>query len=644
MFSAATKTGSKAAPAINYIEDVFSTYLYTGTGTTLPVNNGIDLAGKGGLVWLKRRSSAQSNAVFDTVRGENPYLLTDLTDAQYDFNNGVVYNNNGFTLKSNSGFGGSSGGSGQTYCSWTFAEQAKFFDIVTYTGNGVAGRTVAHNLGSVPGMMIIKATNQAYDWQVYHRSLGNTAYAVLNTTAAASTGNIFRWNNTTPTSTVFTLGEGTFVNESGTNYVAYLFAHDAGGFGTTGTDNVISCGSFTTNGSGVATVTLGYEPQYVLAKRTDTAGQGWWIVDNMRGMPVTGNSAYLQAQSSAQEYADGGLIAVPTATGFVATISPSATYIYMAIRRPMKVPTDATTVFSPLTSSSSSGTTLTTGFVVDAQLVKARTVNFSSSFTDRLRGSSSTTTDSGPTLYTASTAAESAGNASQYWSNTGFNIPGLYADTSSVYYSFSRRPGFFDEVCYTGTGTATTQAHNLGVVPEMMIIKKRSGTGDWFVYSSTGIDTGKTYPYPALNRSDDGWFGDSVINATAPTSSVFTINATLNTSTGTYVAYLFATCPGVSKVGSYTGNGTTQAISCGFTGGARFVLIKRTDDVGDWYVYDTARGMTTLTDPYLRLNSTAAETATLGSVTTTAGGFSLNSTILAAINVSGGTYIFLAIA
>jgi hypothetical protein len=109
--------------------------------------------------------------------------------------------------------------------------------------------------------------------------------------------------------------------------------------------------------------------------------------------------------------------------------------------------------------------------------------------------------------------------------------------------------------------------------------------------------------------------------------------------------YLFATCAGVSKVGGYTGNGTTQTINCGFgAGGARFVLIKRTDTTGDWYVYDTARGMTVLTDPYLLLNSTAAEVATLGSVTTVSTGFALNSAILAAINVNAGTYIFLAVA
>ena len=135
-------------------------------------------------------------------------------------------------------------------------------------------------------------------------------------------------------------------------------------------------------------------------------------------------------------------------------------------------------------------------------------------------------------------------------------------------------------------------------------------------------------------------------NNTSPTSSNFTVGTSndVNGSGRTYVAYLFATCAGVSKVGSYTGNGTTQTINCGFAGGARFVLIKRTDSTGDWYVYDTARGMTTLTDPYLLLNSNAAESATLGSVTTVTTGFAVNASILSAINTNSASYIFLAIA
>jgi hypothetical protein len=110
------------------------------------------------------------------------------------------------------------------------------------------------------------------------------------------------------------------------------------------------------------------------------------------------------------------------------------------------------------------------------------------------------------------------------------------------------------------------------------------------------------------------------------------------------VAYLFATCAGVSKVGSYTGTATTQTINCGFTAGARFVLIKRIDDIADWYVWDSARGIVAGNDPYLLINSTAAEVTGTDYVDTAASGFEISSTAPAAINASGGTFIFLAIA
>jgi hypothetical protein len=210
-------------------------------------------------------------------------------------------------------------------------------------------------------------------------------------------------------------------------------------------------------------------------------------------------------------------------------------------------------------------------------------------------------------------------------------------------YAFKRAPSFFDEVCYTGTGSATTFNHNLSAVPELMIVKRRNSAVNWAVYSASATAT----KYLILNEPDVPATGSGWWSNTSPTSSVFTVGgqSAVNASGGTYVAYLFSSCPNVSKVGSYTGNGSTQTINCGFgAGGARFVLIKRTDSTGGWYVYDTGRGMTTLTDPYLLLNSTAAEVATLGSVTTVSTGFALDSTILADINVNAGTYIFLAIA
>jgi hypothetical protein len=598
---------------------------------------------KGGLVWTKIRSTTGSNLLNDTVRGADKTLFSNTTGVQVTSASGtdlVAFNTNGYSIGPN--YYGPINTSSQNFCSWTFAEQAKFFDIVTYTGDGNASKTISHNLGSTPGMVIVKKTSGTSNWIVWAKVSGTDSNLRLNTTDAATSDNWIYSVTSTQFVAAYDFGGGALdsMNDSGATYVAYLFAHNAGGFGTTGADNVISCGSYTGNGSTTGPViTLGYEPQYVLIKG-NIAGGNWLVFDNMRGIPTGGTDPYLLPNSSAAEGTGLNNALDLTATGFQITNTSGqvnnsgTTYIYMAIRRPMKVPTDATTVFN--VSSVGSGTFATNGFPTDFYLGTA-TTGLAKNDWDRLRG--------GKCLFNNLTNGESAFDYTPYLTfdnNTQFKQT---ADGNiDINYYFSRRPKFFDTVCYTGTGTATTQAHNLGVAPEMMIIKKRSGTGDWFVYSATGIDTGKTYPYPRLNGDEDGWFGTVVINATAPTSSVFTINSTLNTSTSTYVASLFATCPGVSKVGSYTGNGTTQAISCGFTGGARFVIIKRTDATGGWYLYDTVRGMTTLVDPYLFVNDTSAQTATLGSVTTTAGGFTVNAAILAAINTNAASYIFLAIA
>jgi hypothetical protein len=122
------------------------------------------------------------------------------------------------------------------------------------------------------------------------------------------------------------------------------------------------------------------------------------------------------------------------------------------------------------------------------------------------------------------------------------------------------------------------------------------------------------------------------------------ISTTVNASGGTYVAYLFATCAGVSKVGSYTGNGSSQTINCGFTGGARFVLVKATSTTGNWIVADSARGIVAGNDPALYLNSTAAEVTGLDWIDADNSGFVVNETATIAANTNGVSYIFLAIA
>jgi hypothetical protein len=623
-----------------YIEDVFSTYLYTGTGgADLTVTNGIDLATKGGIVWKKQRNGVADHLIYQAPGVGDSWLVPNSTAALATGADYIDFSTTGFVDRSGDS-------ASNTYVTWTFRKQKKFFDVVTYTGDGSASpRQIAHSLGSVPGFIVIKRTDTTSDWTVWHRSVTGNAFLQTNDAWQAGYTRI-----TTPDSTTFTVGTSIMVNASGGTYVAYLFAHNAGGFGLAGTDNVISCGSFTTgsNGKMSAPVNLGYEAQWLLAKNINSA-ENWVLYDTMRGMNNTEYAA-LNPNSSGAEYTGTSAISA-TATGFDTPtangpFANSTTYIYIAIRRgPMKVPTVGTSVFSPVVYTGNGGTqTITSNFPVDFTITDNRPKNSAAAtdFKNRLRGSDRHL----GSQYNYQEQTEISGLIS-FDRNTSVGMGvGPRTNDSGVSYvtrMFRRAPSFFDEVCYTGTGVARTVTHNLTVVPELMIVKTRVGTvDDWGVYTTATGNTGSL----RLNTSAAFNVQSVVWNNTSPTSSVFTVgtNSMTNANTVTYVAYLFATAPGVSKVGSYTGTGTTLQINCGFTGGARFVMIKRTDDTGDWYVWDTARGIIAGNDPYLLFNSTAAEVTNTDYVDTYSAGFEISSTAPAAINASGGSFIFLAIA
>ena len=637
--------GNGVAVVPAYIEDVFSTYLFTGTETTRSITNDIDLSTKGGLVWIKGRNAGYDNNIIDTATGSGLRLRTNSAVLQAAAATGVTsFNTNGFSLGTSPEMNGST----VPYVSWTFRKQPKFFDIQTWTGSG-ANRTISHSLGSIPACIMVKRTDTTGNWQVYHRSLANTQYLVLNLTDAAATG-ATRWNSTTPTSTVFSLGTDASVNASAGTYVAYIFAHDAGGFGLTGSDNVISCGSFTTDGSGNATVSLGYEPQWLMVKAS-SAVQSWYIEDNMRAFNLTARAILFPNLSNAEATGATAYLA-PNSTGFAAVngqLNASTTYIYIAIRRgPMKVPTTGTSVFSPNAHIGTEPTrkVITAGFPVDLSIQAYRNLGGAAyfGFTDRLRGGTQY-------LVPYNTSAEGASASPDNFlfdSNTTLTSgQGAWNNTNANGLSFNllrRAPSFFDEVCYTGTGSATTFAHNLGVVPELMIVKKRSAATGGSVYSTTIGNTQQLELFSGTGNSA-AFVDTTQWNSTTPTSSVFTVgtNGGVNGSGSTYVAWLFATCAGVSKVGSYTGTATTKQIDCCFTAGSRFIMIKRTDSTGDWYVWDSARGIVAGNDPYLLLNSTAAEVTNTDYVDTYSAGFEISSTAPAAINANGGSFIFLAI-
>jgi hypothetical protein len=467
-----------------------------------------------------------------------------------------------------------------------------------------------------------------------------------NTTAKATSAD--RWNSTTATSTVFSLGNSPAVNDNGVTYVAYLFAHDAGGFGASGTDNVISCGSYTGVGSTQQDITLGYEPQWLMIKRTDTTNQ-WVIVDNMRGLFQTADNALCanNADAEAATVSMSGAMQ-PTATGFhlynanSSVNASGGTYIYIAIRRgPMRTPTTGTSVYNALTRTGTGAAVNITGVGFPPDLVanKGRnTAGTDNLWTDRLRGATKyAVTNSTNAEATNAQMVTALGQDGVSWGND----DGNFNTYTYVNWFFRRAPGFFDVVCYTADSVnGRALSHNLAVTPEMTIFKSRGATSQWYIWhSALGATTQEIY-------FTNGAVSLGGLFTQAPTAATLYLSSgNVNFSSfGNCISYLFATVAGVSKVGSYTGTGTTLQVNCGFTGGSRFVMIKRTDSTGDWYVWDSARGIVAGNDPYLLLNSSAAEVTGTDYIDTFSSGFEISSTAPAAINANGGTFIFLAIA
>ena len=621
------------------ITDVFSTYLYDGNGVTgQTINNGIDLDGEGGLVWFKQRNAARDHGLFDTVRGANKYVISNDTNVEATSSTMLTaFNSNGFTL----GGGGAivNNGSG-TYASWTFRKAPKFFTCLTYTGTGPGSaaneQQVSHDLGSKPGIVIIKRTDATGDWWVFTDVIdGSNDYGYLNQAAAfGATG------NNVATDSVFSVGG--VLNTSGATYTAYLFANNNGDgtFGPDGDQDVIKCGSFTTASSygNINSIDLGWEAQFVLVKSTSAIGS-WYLLDTMRGMPKSGNLATLNPNNSDSETAFGnnpGYLS-PTATGFEGPfadlIGTSIDCVYIAIRRgPLAQPESATEVFAPVATDQTNNPQ--SGFPVDLWWLKARNGPELHVIMDRMRGT-------GKYLSSDSTAAEGT-NPSDYYRidnmTGGFSNGGSYSQY--IHWLWKRAPGFFDVVAYTGNGTAgRTVSHNLGVAPEMLVVKRRDATSSWETYVEPLGNTGRVF----LNLTNAFTTG-SAWNNTSPTATEFTLGGgSTNDSGGNYIAYLFATLPGVSKGGSYTGNGTSQTIDCGFTSGARFVLLKVASTDDDWFLWDSVRGINAGTEPYLRPNLSAAEITTNDRIDPHSSGFAVDGNDTSN-NKNGETYIFYAIA
>tara|TARA_R110000851_G_scaffold936_7_gene3287 strand:- start:721 stop:2709 length:1989 start_codon:yes stop_codon:yes gene_type:complete len=640
------------------VAEVFSTYLYEGTGTNaaqtfITVNNGIDLSGEGGLVWVKARTNPGTNSnnsyyssgagahmITDSENGLTKQLSANNTTAGINFGAaGPVFNNSGFVI----GYNGYTDYNydGYKYTSFSFRQAENFFDIVTYTGTGSYQGSIAHNLGSSPGMIVVKRTDSSGNWVVWHRS-SNPKNLQLNSSSAATTE--YAIQDVTSTSFGVTNYTTLKASESGATYVAYLFAHNDGDgeFGPDGNADIIKCGS--ASATGLTTVNLGFEPQFVLIK-SSSISNSWNIFDSMRGLTADSGPQILHPNLTDVEYTGSTDTCNLTSTGFTfnsSRFNGNGDYIYMAIRAPMiKEPEAATDVFAIY--NNSSNTTEPVFRTSPAFPVDYAWFRDAPGGTDTIKQAARLT---GPVyLNSTSTAAEASLATAEFdymngWRSTGGS--GQYS------WMWKRAKGYFDVVAYSGNSSYPRNiSHSLGVVPEMMWVKTRNAADNWRVYSKDMTVQQEMLLNGTYAASSTGSWG----TGGRPTDSVFiTGSANTNYSGRDYIAYLFATLAGISKVGSYTGTGSLNNIDCGFTSGARFVIIKKTTSAGEWFVFDTTRGITTAsTDGVLQLQSTSQQYteqvfSNQDMIRPYSSGFAMATGSSNQANENSQTYIFYAIA
>jgi hypothetical protein len=320
----------------DYTVEGFSTVTYEGNGATQYIGG---TGFQPDFLWIKRRDATASHCLFDAIRGVSDGLHSDTAAVEFT-DTGVQkeFNTDGFTV-GNHQYSNYNGG---TYVAWNWdmggttasntsgsitssvrANTTYGQSIVSYTGNGTGGSTIGHGLASAPTLIIVKKRSQADDWKIYSETLGNTK-ALAFTTATPVTTSAY-WNNTSPTSSVFSVGHGGHTNASGQTNIAYCF-HDVTGYS--------KFGSYSGTGSSNA-ITTGFAPAFVMVKRTNSTGN-WVMWDNARVPSGVIVGDYLQANLSDAENDPTGSNAVTfTTTGFTLTgngiysNSSSDTFIYM---------------------------------------------------------------------------------------------------------------------------------------------------------------------------------------------------------------------------------------------------------------------------------------------------------------------------
>ena len=622
-------------------------------------------------IWIKETTSTSYHVTFDSIRGPDNqlYIKSDAestnaaTISSFDtdgwtMDNGLAINEDeetyiGWIWKGNDDVP-TINDNGSTDSIVSVNSNAGF-SIVSYRGTG-SNATIGHGLSQAPDMIWFKNRDASASWLVYHQGLGNEKALYLETTGAPTDSNAF-FQDTDPTSTVFSVGTHADPNGNTNRIIAYCF-HDVTGYS--------KFGSYTGNGSAGQAITTGFKPDFVLI-RTTVGTDNWRVYDTRRNR---GLNQFMQPNNNdAQEEHlgnDNPHLTI-TSTGFTITSDGNSQgnnadgnlYLYAAFKKNVTSNTTLANSFKTVTYSGNGSTqSITgTGFKPDLVWIKQRSGTQVPILYDSIRGegdyiisssngasghSSSTLTsfDSDGFSVGSSNSENQSSNTFVAWcwkaGNTWeYNIDGDIPSLVNV-----NTANGFSIVKYTATGSTATIGHGLSSAPELIIAKTTNQSYDWLVYhSSLGNDV-------ALQLHSNAAAADnSFMNDTSPTSTVFTAASgnNLNYADGNeIIAYCWHSVSGYSKFGTYSGSGSDgNAVSLGFQ--PDYVMIKRTNSTGGWLMFDSVRSTSNPRNDRIEANNTQAEQTDSGDKW-----LDFNSTDFEAngsdteVNASGSTYAYIA--
>jgi len=571
-----------------YMDEVFSSYAYIGTGSSRSINNGINLSGDGGLTWIKSRTNANGHRLVDTVRGATKYVESESTNIEGTESTGLTaFNNNGFTL----GADGKYNYTDYKYASWTFKRAKGFFDVVAYTGNGSDGRTVAHSLGCVPGCILVRRLNaNDQSWAGYHRWLNGGVDAedyriILNENLTEATSG--QWGNTAPTASSFTVDNDNATNGNGNPYIAYIFA---GGESTAaaarsvdmdGTGDYLSLAQSSDFDMGTGDYTI----ECWFKKDSMSTGTGLWTMHNY----TSGQEVFVQTDGKIGIYSAGsyiiqsGLKAIHAGQWYHVAVARQSGTVRLFVDGTLigsasqtgAMPTTNGPFYIGVENSGSNIHQNLNGLISNVRVVKGTAV-YTSSFrplTEPLTNITNTkllccnnSSTTGSTVTPGTITANGDPTAS---SDSPFDDPAGFKFGES-------KEGIIKCGSYIGNGNADGPEINLGWEPEFILLKDTTSNNSWRIYDSMrGIATGEPDDLIHPNSSAAA-YSNGATNEIDLTSTGFkvVINDSGTNSSGSKYVYMTIRRPDgyvqkpvedATKVFAIaTGSGSAYAYTAGF--------------------------------------------------------------------------------